>query len=237
MKKNMKMKMKKGILLASVLVMMIVTALAGCGQSAEVSSASASQSESAASVTITAVSENSEEVSPAQKEPEDDASDETPPAHAAESDSGASEGGTSASGDGNLSGIDLNVRFGDDGAPFALHLYDNETAAAIAGYVGTAAWRLPIYHYEGYDHWEVMQYYDIPSRYEIPSGARSVTSEKAGTVYYSEPNRIVLFFGDANVSSAYTPVGYIDYSQEFVEAVKNNPVLEGWGNKIVIISR
>lgn len=136
-----------------------------------------------------------------------------------------------------LSGIDLNVQFGDDGASFALHLYDNETAAAIARHVGTADWRLPIYNYEGYDNWEVMQYYDIPSRYEIPSNPQDVTSERAGAVYYSEPNRIVLFFGDANVSSEYTPVGYIDDSQEFVDAVENNPVLEGWGNKIVKISR
>lgn len=84
---------------------------------------------------------------------------------------------------------ELVARFGDDGEPFVLHLYDNETAAAIARHVGTADWRLPIYHYDDYDNWEVMQYYDIPSRYEIPSNPESITSEHAGTVYYSEPNR------------------------------------------------
>ena len=63
---------------------------------------------------------------------------------------------------------ELEVCFGDDGAPFILHLYDNDTAAAIARHVGTANWRLPIYHYDDYDNWEVMQYYDVPSRYEIP---------------------------------------------------------------------
>lgn len=130
----------------------------------------------------------------------------------------------------------LTVNFGDQGQPFTLHLYDNDTAAAIARHVGTADWRLPIYHYDDYENWEVMQYYDIPSRYEIPSNPENVTSEKAGEVYYSEPNRIVLFYGDAEVSAEYTPVGYFDVTDEFIRAVEDNPVLEGWGNKIVLIS-
>ena len=131
---------------------------------------------------------------------------------------------------------ELAVRFGHGGESFTLHLYDNPTAAAIARHVGTASWQLPIYHYNDYDNWEVMQYYDIPSRYEIPDNAEAVTGEAAGTVYYSEPNRIVLFFHEAEVSGEYTPVGYFDYTEEFVSAVENNPVLEGWGNKLVFIS-
>ncbi len=131
---------------------------------------------------------------------------------------------------------ELVVRFGDDGEPFTMHLYENDTAAAIAKHVGTSDWRLPIYHYDDYENWEVMQYYDIPSRYEIPSAPEQITEEKAGTVYYSEPNRVILFYQDAQVPAEYTPVGYFDYSEEFLEAVQNNPVLEGWGNKIVQIS-
>jgi len=130
----------------------------------------------------------------------------------------------------------LEVCFGDDGTPFTLHLYDNETAAAIARHVGTADWRLPIYHYDDYDNWEVMQYYDIPSRYDIPSSPETITSEKAGEVYYSAPNRIVLFYGDAEVTNEYTKVGYFDFTEEFQSAVKDNPVLTGWGNKIVLIN-
>lgn len=130
----------------------------------------------------------------------------------------------------------LSVCFGDRNQPFTLHLYDNDTAAAIARHVGTADWQLPIYHYDDYENWEVMQYYDVPSRYEIPSNPETVTSEKAGEVYYSEPNRIILFYGDGEVSAEYTPVGYFDPTEEFVSAVENNPVLEGWGNKIVLIS-
>ncbi len=133
------------------------------------------------------------------------------------------------------SASELEVCFGDGGEPFILHLYDNDTAAAIAKHVGTSDWRLPIYHYDDFENWEVMQYYDIPSRYEIPSDPETVTSEKAGEVYYSEPNRIILFYGDAEVSSEYTKVGYFDFTEELKQAVENNPVLEGWGNKIVII--
>ena len=131
---------------------------------------------------------------------------------------------------------ELTVCFGDSGNSFILHLYDNDTAHAIARHVGTAEWRLPIYHYDDYENWEVMQYYDIPSRYEIPSAPETITEANAGTVYYSEPNRIILFYGDAEVSGEYTPVGYFDNTDEFRSAVENNPVLEGWGNKIVRIS-
>lgn len=129
----------------------------------------------------------------------------------------------------------LKVSFGDRSNPFTLHLYDNDTAAAIARHVGTADWQLPIYHYDDYENWEVMQYYDVPSRYDIPSAAESISSEKAGEVYYSEPNRIVLFYGDAQVSGEYTKVGYFDFTEEFKSAVENNPVVEGWGNKLVFI--
>ena len=148
----------------------------------------------------------------------------------------AADGGAAEESPTTAGAAQLEVRFGDDGEPFVLQLEDNATAAAIAGYVGTSDWRLPIYHYDDYENWEVMQYYDIPSRYEIPSGAENVTSEKAGEVYYSEPNRIILFYRDAEVSGEYTKIGSIQDSEEFRVAVENNPVLEGWGNKIVLIN-
>lgn len=133
-----------------------------------------------------------------------------------------------------LSGTDLTLRFGG-GENFTIHMYDNPTANKIAEYVGTAAWQLPIYHFDDYDGWESFQYYDIPRRYDIPDGSQSVSSEKAGAVYYSHPNRIILFYQDANISTEYTPVGYIDFSQDLVDAVENNPVVQGWGNKLVFI--
>lgn len=133
-----------------------------------------------------------------------------------------------------LSGTDLTLRFGG-GEEFTIHMYDNDTANKIAEYVGTASWQLPIYHFDDYDGWESFQYYDIPRRYDIPDGAQSVTSEKAGAVYYSHPNRMILFYQDADISSEYTPVGYIDFSRDLVDAVENNPVVEGWGNKLIFI--
>lgn len=129
----------------------------------------------------------------------------------------------------------LEVCFGDEGEAFTMNLYPNDTAMAIAKHVGTADWRLPIHHFDDYENWEVMQYYDIPSRYDIPSHPETITSAKAGDVYYSDPNRIVLFYQDAQVTGEYTRIGYFDSSEKFVAAVEDNPVLEGWGNKIVLI--
>lgn len=137
----------------------------------------------------------------------------------------------------NASAGELEVCFGDKGNPFMLQLNDNNTAAAIARHVGASDWRLPIYEDDKDADYDVMQYYDIPSSYDIPSNPEKVTSVKAGEVYYSAPNRIVLFYQDAEVSEEYTLVGHFDATDEFVEAVKNNPVLEGWGNKIVLISK
>ena len=128
---------------------------------------------------------------------------------------------------------ELIVRFGDEGEPFTMVLEDNSTAQAIAGYVGTTDWRLPIYNY---DESDVMQYYDIPSRYEIPDNSTTVTEAHAGDVFYSDPNRIVLYYHDAEISEEYTKIGTFDPTDDLIAAVENNPVLEGWGNKIVRIS-
>lgn len=132
---------------------------------------------------------------------------------------------------------ELEVRFGDDGEPFMMQLEENETAEAIARYVGTSDWRLPIYERDPDADYDVMQYYDVSSRYDIPSDPETVTSEKAGEVYYSDPNRIVLFYHDAEITGEYTKIGTFDATEAFVKAVEENPVLEGWENKIVQIAR
>lgn len=77
---------------------------------------------------------------------------------------------------------------------------------------------------------------DEPESGVTPSAPETITEEAAGTVYYSEPNRMVLFYGDAEVTGEYPPVGSFDNTEEFRSAVENNPVLESWGNKIVLIS-
>ena len=132
---------------------------------------------------------------------------------------------------------ELIVRFGDQGEPFTMHLLENETAAAVARYVGTYDWRLKIYERDDNVDYDVLQYYDIPSQYDIPSNAETVTEAKAGDVFYSDPNRIVLFYHDADISEEYTKIGTFDPTDEFIAAVEENPVLEGWGNKIVLISQ
>lgn len=134
-------------------------------------------------------------------------------------------------------GTQLEVRFGDSGEPFMMTLLDNETAAAIARYVGTSDWRLPIYERDADADYSVLQYYDIPSRYEIPSNSETVTEAKAGDVFYSDPNRIVLFYHDAEISAEYTKIGTFEATEELITAVEENPVLEGWGNKIIQISQ
>lgn len=132
----------------------------------------------------------------------------------------------------------LEVRFGDSGEPFMMTLLDNETAAAVARYVGTSDWRLPIYERDADADYSVLQYYDIPSRYEIPSdNPETVTEAKAGDVFYSDPNRIVLFYHDAEISAEYTKIGTFEATEDFITAVEENPVLEGWGNKIIQISQ
>lgn len=134
--------------------------------------------------------------------------------------------------------MQLKVRFGDNGEAFMMQLLDNETAAAIARYVGTSDWRLPIYERDADADYSVLQYYDIPSRYEIPAdNPANVTEAKAGDVFYSDPNRIVLFYHDAEISAEYTKIGTFEATEEFVTAVEENPVLEGWGNKIIQISQ
>ena len=135
------------------------------------------------------------------------------------------------------SGANLEVRFGDEGVPFELHMENNETAQAIVRYVGTSDWRLPVYDRDDSVDYSVMEYYDIPSRYEIPSDPETVTEAKAGEVFYSDPNRIVLFYHDTEISAEYVKIGTFDATDEFISAVENNPVLEGWGNKIIHISQ
>lgn len=129
----------------------------------------------------------------------------------------------------------LEVSFGRDETPFIMNLQDNDTSRAISRYVGSSDWNLPIYHYDDYENYEVMQYYDIPDRYDIPSNPEMITSQKAGEVFYSQPNRIVLFYRDANISGEYTRLGLFDASGEFVSAVEDNPIVEGYRNKIISI--
>ncbi|WP_207635775.1 cyclophilin-like fold protein [Clostridium sp. MD294] len=63
-----------------------------------------------------------------------------------------------------------------------------------------------------------------------------MTSQKADTVYFEKENQIVLFYKDVQISKEYTKLGYFDAGDDFVSVVENNPILESWGNKIIVIS-
>lgn len=67
----------------------------------------------------------------------------------------------------------------------------------------------------------------MPSWYGIPDKSRPVSEAKAGDVFYSHPNRIVLYYGDAEISGEYTKVGTFAATEGFIDTVVNNPVLEG----------
>ncbi len=217
--KNQKMRKWAGILAA---VMLSGTLLSGCagenGNTTELTETEAAQDTGAETETGAEDGADMEETSAGAE-----GSTDMPEADTADEQAEATE---------------LVVQFGDAGEPFVMQLEDNETAAAIAGYVGSSQWRLPIYERDDDADYDVLQYYDIPSRYDIPAGEpQTVTSARAGEVYYSDPNRIVLYYHDADgISEEYTRIGTFDPTEEFVSAVEENPVLEGWGNKIVIIS-
>lgn len=127
----------------------------------------------------------------------------------------------------------VQLSFGDEGKTFDITFERNETALTLARNITTSGRRLPIYDYDNFEGYEYFQYYDIPSSYEIPDNPQQVDSQKAGEIYYSSPNRVILFYQDANISGMYTKVGEIEDIDGLREAVEDNPVVEGWGNKII----
>ena len=123
----------------------------------------------------------------------------------------------------------ISVTFGEGGERYTMTVEDNATTQFLLNYLGYSSLNLPVYHdgvYEGYE------YYDIPSHYQIPDEPTAVTSVKAGEVYYAD-NQIILYYQDMDVKAEYTKIGTIEDTDGLEEAVISNPVLEGWGNKII----
>ncbi len=132
----------------------------------------------------------------------------------------------------------VNVQFGNSGPVYTLTLENNSTAIQLARSITDAGRNLPIYDFDNYTNWEYFQFYDIPSRYKFDDNAKPVTSQKAGEVYYSAPNRIMLFYRDAQIKGNFTKVGTFDLkgnTAAFTKAVAENPVLDYWGNKLILI--
>lgn len=129
----------------------------------------------------------------------------------------------------------VTIQFGEGGELYTIIMEDNDTARELVRNITDAGRNLPIYDYDNFEGYEYFQYYDIPTRYDIPSNPVELTSVKAGEVYYSDPNRVILFYQDAEISGEYTKVGQIEDVTGLKEAVENNPVLEGWGNKLILL--
>ena len=122
----------------------------------------------------------------------------------------------------------MTMQFGYDGPIYTVKLEDNDTAATLADYAARGEYNLPIYTYEDYENEDVLQFYDIPSRYDIPDDAQHYTEEKAGELYYSYPNRVILFYQDAQIEGDYTKVGTLTTTEGLVDAVRNNEPLKDW---------
>lgn len=130
----------------------------------------------------------------------------------------------------------VTVRFGQEGQPFTFVPEKNDTALALVRNITESGRNLPIYTYEGFEGDDVMQYYDVPSRYDVPSNPQHVTSQQAGQVYLSDPNRVIVFYQDAQVEGDFTYLGSIADTTGLAEAVTGNPVVEGYSNKIISVS-
>lgn len=129
----------------------------------------------------------------------------------------------------------VSIQFGDSGKSFIAQMENNDTAIELVRNITSSGRRLPIYNYDNFEGYEYYQYYDIPTSYKIPSNPTTITSEKAGEIYYSSPNRVMVFYRDANIEGQFTKIGEITNTSGLRNAVENNPVLQGWGNKIVVI--
>ncbi len=129
------------------------------------------------------------------------------------------------------------AQFGDESDVYTVHFYDNDTAVALYRAIPESGLNLPIYTFDGYEGWEVMTFYDIPSRFDIPSEPVRYETQQSGQLYYSAPNRLMLFYGDTEMPGDYVLVGYIEDSETFRADVANNQPLEYWGNKLIMVSR
>lgn len=130
----------------------------------------------------------------------------------------------------------VEIGFGDTGKIFTATMENNETATQLVRNITSSGRNLPIYNYDNFDGYEYYQYYDVPSSYKISSEPVKVTSEKAGDIYYSKPNRIMLFYKDAEIEGDFVLIGRVNNTNGLAKAVEDNPTVEGWGNKIISIN-
>ena len=103
----------------------------------------------------------------------------------------------------------LEVCFGDDGTPFTLHLYDNETARAFLH-------QLPITLDMSELNGNEKYYYLSES---LPTDSSRPSHIHTGDLMLYGDNCLVLFYKNFSTSYSYTPLGRIDNSEELEDAL------------------
>lgn len=106
----------------------------------------------------------------------------------------------------------MEIQLGYNGKTvYRVQLYDNVTAQELYRDIGTTHYNLPIYHYDDFEQADVIQYYDLPSRYHYTvEDAQEVGEVKAGELYYSDPNRIILVYRDTILEGEYVAIGTVE---------------------------
>lgn len=236
MKKNM-----KKVICASVITSLALS-VAACGNTSERESGSSSVQDSVVSNTESIVQGAAADTI---EDSGDGAADSGNNGMNGSTDSSTTVENVSTSSDANGAYSDIldelmrvSVQFeGGSDEVFVAHLYDNDTTVELARNIGSDGKRLPIYNYDGFEECEEIIYYDIPSYHDIPdSDTVTVTSVKAGEIYYSHPNRVILYLVDMEVEAEYVPVGYIESPENAQSAYLAGNVLDYWDCKVVPVN-
>lgn len=135
----------------------------------------------------------------------------------------------------------MEIQLGYNGQTvYRVQLYDNVTAQELYRDIGERHYNLPIYHYNDFEQADVIQYYDLPSRYSYTvEDAQEVGEVKAGELYYSDPNRIILVYRDTTLEGEYVPIGMVEIEdpENFAKEMEDSEVLDYWNCKVIPVHR
>ena len=147
----------------------------------------------------------------------------------------------SASEDSDAEDMIMEIQLGYNGKTvYRVQLYDNVTAQELYRDIGDRHYNLPIYHYDDFEQADVIQYYDLPTRYNYTvEDTVEVGEVKAGELYYSDPNRIILVYRDTTLEGEYVPIGKveIDDPENFAQEMEDSEVLDYWNCKVIPVHR
>ncbi len=202
--------------------------LSGCGDNA-----SEQRTDTLAAESVAASGEtNTDDLTSVQETSDQTLSDQEASGQAAEE---------SSAEDSDTEDMIMEIQLGYNGQTvYRMQLYDNVTAQELYRDIGETHYNLPIYHYNDFEQADVIQYYDLPTRYSYTvEDAQEVGEVKAGEVYYSDPNRIILVYRDTTLEGEYVPIGKveIDDPEKFAQEMEDSEVLEYWECKVIPVHR